>query len=214
MARGTIDALYWRLHAAFLRNERHDAERFMAMLDDEVRDKPGALAAESGAVHAARYSKIREAIIRGDYNRLRAGTAVPEGWATPKAEPSLAEKDFCRRLLADKYLLFLAIGAAPGSEIVCQLDMGCYGRVDFLVVDGRAWHIVEVKVGQAPTSIPSQVDRYLLAAELDMALGLHDEVRGHVLAEGFGPYVLGELPRMGVNMLEHRGRTDSLRRLV
>jgi hypothetical protein len=215
MRRGTIDAIYWRLHSAFLRNERHDAEKFMAMLDDELKGKPGQLSMETGVIHAARHARIRDAIIRGDYGRLRGAGVGVQDLSMPfqQVEPSGAEKDFCWRLLCDPSAMLMIIGASPKSSMVSQLDLGCYGRVDFLVVDGRVRHVVEVKMGEAPTSVVSQVDRYLLAEELDMCLGLHDEVRGAVLAEGFGPYVLGELSRMGVTIIEHRGGTESMRRL-
>jgi hypothetical protein len=213
MRRGTVDALYWRLSSSFLRNDRNDAEKFLAMLDDELKANPGRLALEAGAIHASRYSKMREAVIRGDYGRLRGGSASPVvEWEATQAEPSGAEKDFCLGLLKSPWAMLSLIGASDRALVVPQLDMGPYGRVDFLVRDGRTWYVVEVKMGEAPTSTVSQIDRYTIAAELDMCLGLHDEVFGAVLAEGFGPYALGELSRMGVHIIEHRGDPCSLRR--
>lgn len=215
MSKGIIDAMYWRLHSAYLRNQREEAAKFLSMLEEEAKDKPDGLLAEVGPVHLGRFRLIRERMRRGEYGRLYSGGSSAPDDAFPMAEEvDKQELEFCWDLVREPHALFSLMDVHPGAILVRELEMGEYGRCDFLVRDGRTWHVVEVKMGEAPFSVVAQIDKYRLAAELDMCMGLHDEVRAHVLAGGFGPYVASELSRLSVSMMRHKGDPDSLEKLA
>lgn len=213
-----MHAIYWKLHASFLRNDRKNAEKFLSMLDDEVRSigllGGERLREEIGDAHVLRYEKIRQRMAIGEFGRLYGqGTSAPElPQLNFKPEPSLPEKEFHRKLRAPegKAALLRAMGAMDWAEMIPEVDMAPFGRCDFVVREGRRVHVVEIKVGQAPASVVSQIDKYRLCSELEMCMGLHDEVMAVVVAESFPNYVTTELSRMSVSMLTHRGTVDSI----
>lgn len=209
--RGILDALYWRLHSSYLRNEREDARRFLAMLEDEMAH--GSLVSEIGAVQMGRFRKIREGITDGSFARLYGqGTDSSALDLGPPADRSGEEKDFCKKLLQDRHVLLCLLGA-DGADIVTELPMDPYGRCDFVIRAGRRVYVAEVKMGEAPSSVVSQIDKYRLCMELDMCLGTHDEVLAFVVAESFSPYVASELSRLDVGMIEHKGNCESMKRV-
>jgi hypothetical protein len=137
-----------------------------------------------------------------------------EQWSAP-VEPSGPEKDFHKVLItnAGRTALFKEAGIRDWASASHEHDFWEYGKCDFYIREGRIAHVVEVKMGEAPSSVVSQIDRYRLAAELDMCFGLHDEVMAVVMAEKFPPYVMTELSRLNVTMLLHRGTPDSIERV-
>ena len=66
-------------------------------------------------------------------------------------------------------------------------------------------------MGSAPADVVSQIDRYRLASELDMCMGLHDDVKAVVVAESFPHYVAVELSRLSVTMVTHDGSPQGLK---
>jgi hypothetical protein len=213
MARGILDALYWRLHTAYLTNDRAGARRFLAMLADEEALLPGGLGEEVGVPHLLRYDRIRRGVESGGFPRLHgAGYEAPEGLAPAvPADPGVDERAFCSALVKERAALLGLLGASPAAIVASEVEMDPYGRCDLLLRDGRVLHVVEVKMGDAPTAVVSQIDKYRLAMELDMCAGLHDEVRAWVVAGGFPPYVACELSRAEVGMILHAGRASELR---
>jgi hypothetical protein len=212
--RGIQSAIYFKMHAAFLRNRRSEADLLLAMLEDEVAHAPGVLIGEVGPRHMERLDRIRERMSHGEYGRVYGrGSEVPDVAPRAHVEPSGVEADFHKKLIhRDGRGLFMdVIGAARGSDMVHELDMREFGRCDFVIRDGRTWHVVEIKMGQAPADVPSQIDRYRIASELDMNLGLHDDVRAAVVAEHFPQYVATELSRLAVSMILHDGTPAGLR---
>lgn len=215
---GMLSAIYWKLHTNFLMNYQEDARRFLSMLEDEVNLAPvGQLASELGPAHMERYRKIKERMRLGLYMRLSGdGASSPISQWCPPASRDSGERAFCIRLCTKKgkAFLFNLLGASGDAVVVDEFDMGAYGRCDLVVQAGRVRWVVEVKMGKAPDSVVSQVDKYRLSEELQMCLGLHDEVRPFVLAGSFPQYVASELSRNGIEMLLHDGRPDSLRTMA
>lgn len=213
--RGIIDALYWRLHTTFLLNDREKAQRFLEMLEDEAKKSPCGVASELSPPHVMRFAQIRGSMARGQFGRLHG-----DGYSAPSedfpAEPSGPEKDFHLKLMSRECrpLLMAVLGAGERSGMVHEADLSPYGICDFVVRDQRVRIALEVKMGESPTSVVSQIDRYRLALELDMNLGAHDEVRAVVMAESFPTYVAGELSRLGVEMVRHDGTGQGFTPLV
>lgn len=215
---GMLSSIYWKLHTNFLMNYQEDAKHFLSMLEDEINLAPaGTLASELGPVHMERYRKIKERMTLGLYMRLSGdGSSAPISKWCPPASQENSERAFCKELCTrkGKAFLFNLLGASPDAFIIDEFDMGIYGRCDIVVQAGRVRWVVEVKMGRAPDSVVSQVDKYRLSEELQMCLGLHDDVRPFVLAGSFPPYVASELSRNGIEMLLHDGKPESLRTMA
>lgn len=211
-----LDAVYWRLHASYLRNEREDAKAYLEMLESEA-GLEARLSSEIGPKHMERFRRIREGIRRGDFRRLHGngGGSLAHSSCGEAVEKSCREKEFCRALASaeNRPSLLGAVGAGSGAVWAMEVPMWPYGRCDVVLGEGRSSYVVEVKMGEAPASVVSQIDRYRLSMELDMCMGLYDEVFAFVLAEGFPPYVASELPRMSVSMILHSGSPGTLRRI-
>jgi len=211
--RGIKHAIYWKLHASFLKNDQKRATSFLSMLEDEVKHGPRGMSLEQeiGAPHYLRYLRIRDKMRAGEYGRLHGqGPTAPDLPDGPRAERSGPESEFCRQLLNHRGL-FMSVVDMEGGSMMPEVEMGEYGRCDFVVRAGRRLMVSEVKMGDAPTSVVAQIDKYRLCAELDMNLGLHDEVLAVVMAERFPPCVASELSRMSVLMVEHHGDPGALR---
>lgn len=215
--RGVIDAIYWKLHTSYLRNDRKTADRFLAMLEHEADGDWDAVRAELGLKHFLRLHQIKAKIKIGQYGRLYG-----DGYETPAIEATYGviqksglEREFCDKLYSQdgRERLAVACGFGPVCTVLRELDLDEFGRVDFLLGEGRARLAVEVKMGEAPSSVVSQIDKYRLGLELDMCRGLYDEVFAAVAAEYFPPYVATELSRLSVIMLQHNGTIESVRRL-
>jgi len=212
MKRGIIDAIYWKLHTSYLRNERKDADKFLGMLEDEGKKAP--IKEEIGPVHYARFELIQANISNGSYGRLYG-----YGFETPYVDPlankerSGEEAEFHKRLIQKegRQYLYDCLNIDFWSGMIHEVEMDPYGRCDFVICEGRTWHVVEVKMGEAKSSVVSQIDKYRLSAELDMSMGRHDKVNAVVVAESFSPYVAGELSRLSVQMVQHTGQPSSLR---
>lgn len=213
--RGIAHAIFWRLHTAFLKNERTVAGKLLGMLDDEA--KYVDLKAEIGPAHHARYLLIRDSIKSGTFARLYGMGAEPpqdfEGYV--KEDLAGDEADFHRQIMKkeNRERLFECIGSDFWATMIHEVDFGFYGRCDFIVREGRTWHCIEVKIKEAKSSVIGQIDKYRVAAELDMCLGLHDRVNAVVVAQSFSPYVASELSRLSVAMVKHDGTAGSLRRI-
>ena len=214
MPRGIIDAMYFKLNAAFLKNEREKAAMFLGMLQDSA--TPQAILGEIGPIHFARFLHMAEEVHGGTFRRPRGGgEAVPVLSVVP-TERSRDEATFHVKIMGKegRGKLFGALDIQPNASLVHELELGAYGRVDFLVREGRTWHAIEVKINRAEPEIVSQVDKYVLALELEMSMGLHDVVKAAVLAGSFSPYAASELSRMGVAMLIHDGTIEGIRKLA
>lgn len=207
---GVLDAIYWKLHSAYLRNRREDAAYLLELLDHEV-GVAGAksLLDEVGEIHFARAKAMKKAIRDGTWSRIGAGYSSQDATGHERAERSGREDKFHRWLYSrpGREAMCSCLGAGHRSGVVHEVDMEEFGRCDFVVRDGRRWFVVEVKMGNAPSSVISQIDKYRMAAELDMCKRTHDEVVGAVLAESFSPYVTAELSRSGVLMIQHDGES-------
>lgn len=214
MRKGILDAIYWRLHSAFLRNERAIATKMLAILSDEMGMYGEHLKAEIGEAHFARFLRIQEKMANGDFGRLHGPGAEATQEVQVAATVDQAELDFCKELFRKRDILCEAIGCRRSATIVCEHDMGEYGRCDFYVRDGRTVKILEAKMGMASHALVSQIDKYRIAAELDMCVGTHDSVETYVLAGGYPKYVLDELARASVVVLAHDGKAESIRRIV
>ena len=208
MSKGIIDALYWRLHRSYLLNRREEAFRLLDMLEDEAGSLD--IACEIGPVHAARLYRIAEEVRSGRFGPLHGGHSVPAGMFLDKPDPSGEEKAFHAVLMtkAARNCLLPLLDMSPKAIMSHEHDLGQYGRVDFLVRDGRRIAVIEVKMGPAPRSSIPQVDGYRTASELDMCMGMWDIVDAIVLAESFPQPVAAELARLGVRMILHRGGAD------
>ena len=207
-----MHCLYWHLHRAYLVNDRTEARRFASFLDAEERSSDATVLTAIGAKHYSRYLRMRDAMERGRFDRLRGdGDSIP-GEVTPRKEKTQAEKEFCRELIQRHEEMLELTGASPGSIINPESDLNPYGRCDFTIYDYKARVAIalEIKMGTAPTTVVSQVDKYILALELDMNKTRWDEVRGFVMAEAFDEYVSSELPRVGVNMILNSSGSLSL----
>ena len=213
MSRGIVDALYWRLHSSYLRNQREDASKYLAMLEDETKGDHDLIFAEIGTRHMPRFYKMKDGVEDGSFPRLfGSGYETPPvvDYAIVNVNELPKEREFCRQISCEPILRAI-VGAQSESIIVLEVEMDEFGRCDIVIRDGRILHVIEVKMGEAPTDVPAQIDRYILAAELDMCLGLHDEVVAHVVAGKFPKYVATELSRRSVGMILHEGRPDRLR---
>ena len=210
--RGILDALYWRLHACYLLNDRTKSEKFLSMLVDEQINGDEDLRPQIGERNYARYLAIKKNIENGSFARLYGdGSSAIIAEASVPKEKSKDERQFHKDLMASPEALFALLDIPKDALIVHELVMDEYGRCDFVFRHGKAVTALEVKIGEAPTSVVSQIDKYRLGLELDMCMNLYDEVRAFVLARSFGPYVSAELSRVGVGMILHEGRTDELR---
>lgn len=215
--RGLLHALYWRLHAAYLRNQREESLRFLGFIDSEIKGNNSLLGNEIGVKHLTRFMMIKDRIKNNDFSRLYGqGKAIPTLGAFPKTDRSGSEREFCRTLMTRSFreTLFGVVDLPNNTSMVPELVMEEFGRVDFLLRQGRSWGVLEVKMGEAPDSVVSQIDRYRMAMELDMCHGLHDEVFAIVCAESFPSYVATELSRLSVMMVEHQGDSCRFRRLT
>jgi hypothetical protein len=185
-------------------------------LDDELAKDQGNLVSEIGPIQMLRCRKIIEEVRSGTFRRLHG-----DGVSNPSVpfqydiqEKTEDEKAFQRKLFSSsggKTIFLAIIGAPTDAVIVPELDLREFGRCDFAVYGGRKAWAVELKMGEAKSSVVAQIDKYRLGLELDMCLGLYDEVEAFVLARSFPKYVATELSRMGVGMVVHEGKADSLR---
>jgi hypothetical protein len=211
--RGIAGAIWWKLNSAFLLNQRDAATVLLGMLEDEGSKKP---LDQSLGVHYQRFLALRDAVRDGTFAKPHGiGSQAPPLDPFAHKERSGEEAAFHRILMspAGRGPLFACLGAGSKATMVHELEMGIYGRCDFVVREGRTWHAVEVKASEAKHDIVGQIDKYFLALELDMCLGMHDFVKAAVVARSFPPYVAGELSRMGVVMIAHDGSPESLRKL-
>lgn len=213
MNRGVLGAIYWKLHSSFLRNERKQAQAFLGMFLDEAKSINAER--ELGPIHHDRLLKMKAAIEQGHFGRIFGqGDPTPEPPGTMQADSGAREAEFHQWLIkpAGRAHLFRVLNITQPANMLHEVEMDPYGRCDFVVREGRTWHVVEVKVGgEAKSGVVSQIDKYRLASELDMVLGMHDAVIPTVIAEGFSPYVSGELSRLSVQMVLHSGTPESLR---
>lgn len=214
--KGRLDAIYWRLHTYYLRNEREDALRFLKLFEDEDKKTPKVF--DIDEIHRGRFKKIKEGILNGSFSRLYgSGTSVSNlDFSYINSEKSGKEKDFCWELIKADGLEKLCdiIGCTYlFTNVVSELNMDPYGRCDLVLKEGRSMYVVEVKMGSAPSSVVSQIDKYRLCMELDMCRGLYDEVFAFVLAENYPSYVSLELSRLDVGMIEHKGSPDTLKKI-
>ena len=76
-----MQALYWPLHTAYLKNNREKAKRFAELLDAEQESSDDSLADALGEKHYARYVIMRENMSRDHFCRLSA-----PGYSTPVFE--------------------------------------------------------------------------------------------------------------------------------
>lgn len=210
--RGIADAIFWKLHANYLRNNQEEARRFAGMLSEY---EPEKIREEIGEIHFKRYNVIQDNISRGLYGRIYfSGNTAPfiKTSYTPQ-EKTCKEKEFCDILVSTEGRKKLSelLQFSQSFSILREFELGEFGRVDLLVRSDRKVFPVEVKMGEAPNSLVSQIDRYRLALELDMVWGLYDEVEAVVLAERFTPYEAIELSRLSVKMVEHNGTIASMK---
>jgi hypothetical protein len=210
--RGILDAIYWRLHTSFLRNRRDEAKKFLGMLNTYTERE---ILSELHPIHFERFKTIQRRIEQNLFGRLYG-----EGYQTPIFEQNFApvqksgpELEFCKELVRQKTKLLYILQASPTALVGREEEMREFGRCDILARDNRIIRAVEVKMGEAPSSVVSQIDKYVLALELNMCLGLYDIVVGTVIAEKFPPYVAAELSRIGINMITHSGTVDSLTKI-
>lgn len=212
--RGMLHAIYWRLHTAFLKNERSKAIMFLGMIEDEMKKK--SLEKEIGETHMERFRLIQQSIKANSFARLYGcGQEIAPMYGYQYfTEPEKSEKEFCREIITKKAALLDVIGFGPKANMIDEFVVDPYGRIDFVAKSGRVCKIVEVKMGEAPTSLVSQIDKYRLAMELDMCLGLYDSVEAYVLAQSYPEYVLTELSRLSVIVLKHDATPESIKRLV
>lgn len=213
--KGMTDSIFWKMHTAFLKNDRQAATMFLGMLEDEEAHCPR-LRDETGPIHYARYQLIRDAIKSGTFGRLYgAGSETPIIDQSGATNSDGTEAVFHRKLIQPegRAKLYECLGIAKEALLTHELEMEPYGRCDFVVREGRTWHCIEVKMGEAKSSVVSQIDKYRLAMELEMTWGLHDRVNAVVIAENFSPYVAAELARLSVDMVKHNGEPNSLRKI-
>jgi hypothetical protein len=211
MSKGTLDALFWRLHTSYLLNDRVGSDKYLSMLMDEQINSKSTLRYEIGEENYKRYLRIKANIENGSFIRLYGtGFSVPsESYET--CEVDKEEREFHLDLMHSPAALFSLIDVPMDAIMVHELELSDYGRCDFVLRHGRTVTAVEVKMGDSPTSVVSQIDKYRLGLELDMCLGLYDRVRAFVLAGSFGPYVASELSRVDVGMIVHHGTPEELR---
>lgn len=213
MGREILDALFWRLHTSYLTNDRVASEKFLSLIVDEQINSSATLRYEIGERNYQRYLRIKSNIENGSFARLYGGGLnAPEPSLDP-TESEKGEREFHLELMQNPAALFSLIDVPKDAIVVHELELSEYGRCDFIFRHGKTITALEVKMGDAPTSVVSQIDKYRLGLELDMCLNLYDQVRAFVLAGGFGTYVASELSRVDVGMLVHRGDPSELRLL-
>lgn len=201
--RDILDAIYWRLHTSYLLNEREEAQKFMLMLEHE--EKAGdKLSDEIGLIHYGRFLKIKEGITSNSWSRIYgSGETTPRSFEVYESAVEKRENDIHKALLSKEGMVLLEalLGVSDEAIYIHEYDLRDYGRCDILARDKRTIYIIEVKQGETPSSVVSQIDKYRLAMELDMSLGLYDYVQAAVVAESFSKYVTAELSRLDVKML-------------
>ena len=214
MRKGILDALYWRLHTFYLTNERQEAIKSLIMIEDEL-SKGNSLLAEIGPIHFERFKSISSRIKDNSFSRLvgRGSDAAIVEEINPESQ-TISEKEFCRVILKEKTHIHQAVGASPNAIVTTEVDVYPYGRIDIRFVENRVVKILEVKMGEAPTSLVSQIDKYRVAIELEMGLGLYDYVEAYVLANSYNKFVSSELTRSSVVLLTHTGTPESIRRIM
>ena len=203
--------LYWKLHTAYLKNNRHDSNKFFGMLN-EYPDCD--ILKEIDEPHFERYKTIRTNIQNGIYGRIHgSGFETPEIPLVFSKDKSGSEKEFCDKLWSKEGRIKLSnlLNLSKNATILREYEIDSFGRLDFLIRDGRRISIIEVKMGQSPYSLVSQIDKYRLAVELDMCYGLYDYVNAYTIAESYTSYEAIELSRASVKILEHKGTLESLR---
>jgi len=212
MMKGMLDALFWRLHTSYLLNDRDASSRFLAMIEDETKGNLSLLSSEIG-VHIPRYMKIADEIKSNRFGSLHGGFSTSSSSSEIYSEPTVAEKDFHRTLMSKEALcsLYILLGIPTSAVVLHELDLGEYGRCDFVFRFNRKVVLIEVKMGEAPIYVSAQIEKYRIAEELDMCLGLYDEVKPYVMAESFGPYIVQKLSESGVEMIEHCGKSAGFR---
>jgi hypothetical protein len=183
----------------------------LGMLEDE--GERTSIEAEIGPAQYKRFEIIRSNINNGFFGRLYGTGQATPNISSPIAESTLPEVEFHKKLMtrSGSRLLFERLNVGPKATMIHEYEMTPYGRCDFVVRDGRHVCAVEVKIGEAKSAVGSQIDKYRLALELDMSLGMWDTVSAAVVAEGFSPYVAGELSRLDVRMITHNGSPESLK---
>jgi hypothetical protein len=182
------------------------------MLEDDIKkSSERALEAEIGEPHMQRFHKIRDRMSRGEFGRLYGdGSACPDFCGSHAPELELKEQEFHKLLVKHRDYLFYLLGTRRQAKMLHEVDLAPYGRCDFVVMDGRNCLVLEVKLTTASHSMVGQLDKYILAKELDMCLGRYDKVAGVAIATGFDPYVSSEFSRMGVKMIAHNGSPWSM----
>lgn len=210
--RGIPHVLFWKLHTAYLKNNRHDAEKFLGMISDYSDNK---IHQEITTVHFNRFLKIKSNIQNGIFTRIYG-----EGTTTPilessKKQPTCQEIEFVNKVCTPegKVILCKLCGLSPRASLQREYDLGEYGRLDLYIKDARRAVAIEFKVGCSDSSLISQIDRYRLALELNLCLGLYDVVDVFVAVESFTSYTAIELSRMSVKMIEHKSTISSMRLL-
>ena len=200
--------IFWRLHSAFLKNDRDKARMFLAMFQDEVKQDS---INDILGVHTERYEWIRQSIENNSFSRFHGG-----GYEMPDQYPialpdNKKESEFNTLVVRDRNKLYKCLGIENKASILREFDLGEYGRADFVIFEGRKRHCVESKIEEATFAILGQVDKYRIALELDLCLGMYDYVEAVVLARSFSPYVAAELSRNCIKMVVHDGTLDNLR---
>lgn len=204
--------MFWKMHASFLKNDRPTAEMFLGMLKDE--SKTVCIKDEIGPVHYERYEKMKELMGYGAFGRLYGvGSTTPLIESSGAVESDGHEDEFHKKLMANKIKFYDCLGINNSAILAHEVEMDPYGRCDFVIREGRMLWVIECKMGEAKSSAVSQIDKYRLAMELEMSLGLHDQVHAVVIAENFSAYVAGELSRLAVQMVKHGGSPESLRKV-
>lgn len=214
MRKGILDALYWRLHAFYLRNERKDAIKALILLDDEI-SNGGSLLSEIGPIHFERFKTISSRVKDNSFARI-TGDGVDATFLEPLKQDieNTPEKEFCKTILKEKTHIYNAVGVSSKAIITTEVDVDPYGRIDIRFVENRVVKILEVKTKEAESSLVSQIDKYRVAIELDMCLGLYDQVEAYVLANAYNKYMISELTRASVVVLTHTGTPESIRRIA
>lgn len=199
-----LSAIYWQLHNAYLLNKREEASKYAMLLEEEQKSSDATLVEAIGQIHMARCLRIQEYMKKNLWIRLSSyGFSAPPGATGEREKKSAKEADFCRSLRDRQSELKSLVGASDNAIVVTELDLWPYGRCDFTFYDYQSRQAIalEVKMGTAPSSVASQIDRYMLALELDMIGGRYDQVHGFVMAEAFAPYTASSLSSAGVGMI-------------
>ncbi len=211
--RGILHAIYFKLNAAFLKNQRELATKYLSMLQYELNINPHCLETELTAPHIERFNKIREKIKSGEFGHIYSSSysaSINFNDNNQKVVKSGDEIEFCKKLIENKKQFLEKLGINDCERIGREIEFGDYGRADFIAECGRQRTVIECKMGQAKEAVISQVQKYITYLELKMCYGLWDKINPIVLAEDFTDYVKSELSRMGVKMFFHKGTIDSI----